>query len=327
MLRTALHSVELRARNFLLLERAEQAVRAMTADQHRAVQRYYQAALRRAVVADELTQSHNAVAALLLYREAAHLLIKAVVVSRDPAADLDALTVPAAWEALQELVAARRVPRLPAPVNEARQALSQTELLSFDDDSPEELLRKRTAAEGALRWLRTLVEPRTLRQVRVSRAGRIALTALLVVGAIIWAVSGMVRTPNLARRRPVTISERQPNSTAPVDNSGLVNGEIESTYGIHTTTRAPWVMVDLQSVHAISKVKIYNRADGWQDAGLPFILELSEDGSSFKEVDRRTQGFTASRPWVFNAGGRRARYVRIRSEKYIALAEIEVYGR
>jgi hypothetical protein len=84
-------------------------------------------------------------------------------------------------------------------------------------------------------------------------------------------------------------------------------------------------MVDLLASYKIDKVKIYNRADGWFDDGLPLSLEFSEDGATFTEVNKRTEGFTSRAPWTFEAKGAKTRYVRVRSPKYVALTEIEVY--
>jgi len=42
----------------------------------------------------------------------------------------------------------------------------------------------------------------------------------------------------------------------------------------------------------LGKIKLYNRGDGWfDDALLPLTLELSENGTDFVVVDRRTTSF------------------------------------
>ena len=56
-----------------------------------------------------------------------------------------------------------------------------------------------------------------------------------------------------------------------------------------------------------------------------FFLEISVDGTRFTELGRRTEHFSASDPWVAPGRGLPARYVRIRSDQYVTLTEIEVH--
>jgi hypothetical protein len=88
-------------------------------------------------------------------------------------------------------------------------------------------------------------------------------------------------------------------------------------------------MVDLQASRGIKDIVIYNRGDGWFDEGLPFVLELSENGKDFTEVARRSETFSQDHPWTYTAPtGLHARYVRVRAPHvgYVALSEIEVHG-
>jgi hypothetical protein len=193
--------------------------------------------------------------------------------------------------------------------------------------SPEELLSKRPAVEATIEWLRELVEPRSLAEIRATRALRLVGLVALVLVLLGWLIVRVTRPVNIALGKPVTVSEPHPASTAPVDNSGLTNGDIEASYGIHTNTATQgtaWVTIDLQAPVKISKVKVFNRADGWFDDGLPLSLEFSEDGTNFTEVDRRAETFSSRAPWVFAAKGATTRYVRVKSPKYVALTEIEI---
>jgi hypothetical protein len=304
-------------RDSLLLERAERRVRSLGPTRQALVRKYFDAALRRSVVADDLTDDSGVAAALVLYCNAAPLITAAVVTSFDPEAPQDGAPPEALWDALAALAKAGRLPPLPPELEEARRILTPAGRLAYDEVSPDELRRQHAVVKDALRWLRDQVEPRTLREIRVSRGVRLVL--------FVRAVSGLFAPPNIALHKKVTISQRLPISVAPADNSGLVNGEIESSYGIHTAVGAAWVMIDLGQVFPIADVVVHNRADGWYDEGLPFMLELSEDGTHFTELERRTQHFSASDPWVAEAHGRRARYVRIRSDHYVTLTEVEVH--
>jgi hypothetical protein len=323
----------MRAARFLdwfLLEDVERQVRSRRSEQQAVVGRYHRAAARRAAIAAELSDTNGIASSMLLYRDAARLFIVAAVTAHDVAADPRALLADtdSPWEALAGLARRAAIAAPPPEVEAARKILDAAhEPLVFDESAPEQLLAQWTTIRRAVAWLRALVEPRTLRRIRVERTLRIAIPGAVVVAALAFVVWNLGAPPNLALHRPVSISARYPGSLAPADNSGLVNGRIESAYGIHTKLGGGWVMVDLQEIYQLSKIKIFNRADGWFDAVLPLRLELSEDSLKWKEVGRRTTTFTASTPWVFEAQGARARFVRLTSDNYVALTEIEIFGK
>ena len=318
-----------RARDQFLLEDVEREVRSRRPEQQALVGSYHRAAARRAGVADDLADARSMASSMLLYRDAVRLFIAAAVTARDVAADPRALLADtdSPWEALKGLSRRAAIGELPREVEAARKILDSVhEPLVFDESAPEQLLAQRATIKEAVAWLRGLVEPRTLRRIRAERILRLSMLGAVIAAVLALVVSNLVRAPNLALEKPVTSSSRHPASVAPTDNSGLVNGHIESAYGIHTNVGGGWVMVDLQDVYRLSKIKIYNRADRWLDAGLPMRLELPEDGRQWKEVERRTTTFTATSPWVFQAQGVRARFVRLASDNYVALTEVEVFG-
>jgi hypothetical protein len=322
-------TLQARARDLFLLERAERVVRAFTPEQHAAVRKHYDAAQRRASVADDLSDDRNVAVAYVLYREAVTLLIAAVLASRDAGrADLEGLRASTAFDALTDLASAGSIPPLPSFVVAARTLLSEDEPLAFDRRASEDLLSQRKTVESTLRWLQELIEPRSLNEIRATRAVRLFMIVALVTCVVGWLVVRTTRPVNIALGKPVTISQKHPVSTAPADNSGLVNGDIETSYGVHTTGAAAgafaWVVVDLLQPTSFKRVKIYNRADGWFDECLPVTLEFSDDGTNFTLADQRATGFTARSPWVVEVKGAKARYVRVRSNSYLALTEIEI---
>jgi hypothetical protein len=318
-----------RARDLLLLQRAEVAARALTPAQIALCTRYHRASQRRSDVADRLREGHNAVAALRLYREAFELAAVAVAIARDgnanPEVNPDTILGPAAYDTLVELARAGKIPPLPASLQQVGPRLCETNPMVFDADTTDELLVERDNAAAALSWLQPLGRVRSLERVRMDRALILTIGSLAVVGVLAFAGMSLFGRNNLALHRPVTASGRHPVSHAPADNSGLVNGEIESTYGIHTNRGNAWVQIDLDGEHPISRVVVYNRADGWLDDALPLTLEMSEDGKTFAEVGKRLSTFTSTSPWVFEAQGRRASAIRFRSSTYIALSEVKVY--
>ena len=311
-------------RDWFLLEGPERRIRSLPEERQHLVRKYHEAGTRRVIVADELTDDTGLVPALVLYRDAAGFLTAAAVAAADPSATPDT-SLDGSWGALATLVSSGRIPAPPAALAEARAILSASDPMTFDEATPETLRTWHTTVKDALRWLRGQVEARTLRQLQVSRVVRLAIAAGVVL-FLLWRCVGWLFAPtNIALHKKVTISARFPASVAPVDNSGLVNGEIESNYGIHTAVGAAWVMIDLGAVHPIREVVVHNRADGWYDEGMPFFLEVSVDGKHFTELGRRTQHFSASDPWVAPGRGQPARYVRIRSDQYVTLTEIEVH--
>jgi F5/8 type C domain len=318
-------------RDLLLLESAERKVRAFAPAQQQTIRSLFEAATMRSAVADDLTDAHNTVPALILYREAAELFILALLVSRDPSLDIEAVEAGGVWKQLADLAEKGDLGPLPPSFEEATTVLRPMKgRLALDELSPEELAAKRALVETTVGWLRGLLEPRSLRDLRWSRTFRITAAIAIVGALLVWGLSRIFSSPNIALNKPVSVSSRHPLSSAPPDGSGLVNGTIEPSYGIQTTKDASaWVMVDLQDIYKVSKVKVYNRGDGWFDEGLPFVLELSENGKDFTEVDRRTQSFSQISPWTYSAKGRAARYVRIRTPAsgYIALSELEVTGK
>jgi hypothetical protein len=328
---SALEAARRHLRDTFLLESAERAVRALAPARQKVVRTYYDAGKRRAAVADDLIDSSSIVAALVIYRDAAVPLIIALATAFDAAATPEGLADPAAaWAAVPALARAGAIPPLPAAVEEARRLLTAPGLLAFDELPAETQRAQHATVKAALQWIAERVESRTLDELRTSRRFRVGfgvagtLAVLLLV--VTWASRGLTQQTNVALHKKVTVSQRNPGSTAPADNSGLVNGDVESTYGIHTAGPAPWVMVDLGAVYAVTDVVVHNRADGWFDEGLPLTLELSEDGAHFVAVDHRSSRFSADKPWIFQAWGQPARFVRISSNNYVALTEVEVHG-
>jgi hypothetical protein len=313
-----------RLRDWLLLEGAERRVRALAPDRHALVRKHFEAGRRRASIADDLNDDASLPSAFPLYREAAALLVAAAALEADPATSAeDALAAP--WETLDALVRAGKVPPPPPAVAEARAALAPAPLLADDEAAPEALRARHLTVQSGVAWLRALSEPRTPGELRLARAVRVSVAALVVVVALVKIVSSLDVPTNLALHKKVTASSRHPASLAPADNGGLVNGEIEAGYGVHTGLSGA-VTIDLGAVFALGRVVVHNRADAWLDDGLPLTLELSEDGSTFSPLETRAAHFTASSPWVADANNRRARFVRVRSDRYVVLTEVEVFG-
>lgn len=323
-----LKSIASVARDALLLERPLARVATLSLDRQVAMRAYFDAATRLSATADQLTDEDGATAALILYREALSPLVVAVAMFRDPTYDPAAAGGGSPWETLNALASRGAIPPLPPHVAESKTILAAQGPLGFDEGTDGERLTKRRTVQTTVTYLHGLVEPRSVPELKADRLTRVAGLLIVLVLALGWVVYRAVSPVNIALHKPVSVSGRFSLSTAPVDGSGVVNGEIEPAYGIHTSLGSGWVMVDLQKAYRLSRVKIYNRADTLFDEGLPMTLEVSKDGVHFDLVDRRTTTFSASSPWVFAASSATplARFVRVASKNFVALTEIEAFG-
>jgi hypothetical protein len=162
---------------------------------------------------------------------------------------------------------------------------------------------------------------------------------LLIIGlcstAAVWI--GGSAPDNLARNGSVTMSSNcdilPDYSPFPAEASRLVDGKTDRGYDACTAKgRAPWIRVDLGLRAVVNRIVLVGRADCcWAADTLPLVVEVSEDGKEFTEIQRRTLPFTRDDPWTILLEQRIARIVRLRvdspsNRSQIVLTEIEVYG-
>jgi hypothetical protein len=311
----------------LLLKRPEAVVLGYAPGQQSAVARLYDAAMARLALTDETSDSKYAAAAVALHRETVRLLVAAVLLSRDASLQGASRDLGLNVGKLEELTRSEGLPAMPAGCLEALTMLDTPDLLSFDRLSPRQAAAYRGEVEALIGWLRRQVEPRSLREIWVTRVARLALASLIVLGLVGWALGTLLAPKNLALNKPVTLSSQFPGSPTP---EGATDGRIVSPFQACTAIEAdPWMMVDLGSVTKISKVVIHNRTDGHSADTVPLTLEFSNTGQDFRTVDYRNKAFTGSNPWVFTTKSGSARYVRIHGHPngYVVVTEIKVYGR
>jgi hypothetical protein len=329
MLQAAYKTFRERLRDFYILEPQRLAISDVSAAQRERLQAVVKAAMARSSVADDLVDPPHAVAAIVLYREAVTLLLLAVILKYDSAPNVEGADAAMIVSEASRILHGGTISSPPAEVGAALGIVSDNQSLRIDLSGAEEQARTKFVLESAADWLRHRLDLRTSREIRRARlVGTLAGAAASVL-LLALLVALILRPTNLARNRPVQASSRAPQSLAPADGSGLVNGVKEHTYGIHTNNEnSPWVMVDLQSSYAITQIAVYNRGEGWFDESLPLVLELSENGRDFVEVSRRAENFSQEQPWIYASPGVRARYIRVRAPHvgYLALSEIEVNG-
>jgi hypothetical protein len=160
-------------------------------------------------------------------------------------------------------------------------------------------------------------------EVRSLAIRRRASVVALCLGAVLTVVVWSKSPRNVARGKPVTASSVRMGSA-----QALTNGAIEwGTFGLHTGSSGnEWAIIDLQKFYALEQAEIYARGEGRFEFNLPLLVELSADGSSFKQAGACTELFTQATPCVVDLHRVRARYVRV-SAPEVVLSEVEVYGK
>jgi hypothetical protein len=308
-------------REFFLLQAPERILTAYTPDQHRRVSEL------RAAGEARLSAGRGATSALIacvLLRDAVMLLLRARALARNASLG-DAVALAEGALAIPELPRDPLDGRL-GDADRVREALATGDPLYLDRLDPAARARLRIALERAAAALRKSVEARTLVHVRAQRWGRLAAIAVLVLYAAWLGVRRRIVPVNVAIGKPVLVSSYKVN---PPDGHELVDGRPGFTFAVETNVEeSPHVVIDLLADYAIGRMAIHNRADGWWDDCLPLVVELSRDGKTYTELARRDTHFGFDAPWVIEASGRMARYVRVRVARrsYLALGRVEIFG-
>ena len=322
-------------REFFLQEKAQRAVSSRSADQETRIRDYVTAADARLAAAESLTGGDQVPAALILYRDGIVFTIRALLESRGK--DSAVPTTDGAFGALGSLIEAGDVPAAPDGFEAARTLLADPRPLAFDELPAGEALGKRAHVETTALWLRGLVDARSVRQVKWTRALRIGTFAIATIGIVAFGVTKIAGPKNIALGKPVQISSRRPqcppgSGEAGQPPSGLVDGTVSSAYDICTNFEVrPWVTVDLQETRKISKIVAYYRGDCcWGLYDLPAVVELSEDGTNYREVGRRTTAYSATDPWVIKLDRQPATFVRVRVDsnesRELVMTELEIFA-
>lgn len=320
------------AKEALLLREAE-AVARRVAPRHEKIRALADAAERRASAA----RTVESVVAASLCRDAVLGFVIAHLIQEGKAEGEETVTTEQAWKALDAWKAAgtfspeaerglaalrpecfRVTPRIPA---EGAKGQLSDDVLEGDDIRHRELL----AATSAVR---RRVVARSVREIQIARALRLALLGLVAVALLAYAVVRIRAPKNLARGRLARASSA--SAGAPFhDPAAITNGEVEPAYALHTAEETnPWIEVELPRVERIAEVRIFNRGDAWARASMPLALELSDDGVHFHTVAATNEDVHGDVPWRVFLTNERARLVRVthQGRGYMALSEIEVYG-
>ncbi len=141
---------------------------------------------------------------------------------------------------------------------------------------------------------------------------------------------------NVARGKRATQSSLSPWSKIAdihADAMGAVNGTITGGYGFHTgEDETPWWMVDLETVQAITEVRLFNRLDvrhRARNVSIWFSRSLSEWQQVYKRREVTDFGGADGQPLcVIFATPQPARFVRVQLDErsLLHLDEVQVFG-
>lgn len=86
----------------------------------------------------------------------------------------------------------------------------------------------------------------------------------------------------------------------------------------------PWVQYDLGQPMEFSSMMIKNRQDGYAERAVPLVVEVSDDGKTFREVIRQDDEFSV---WEPEFDEQKARYVRLRAARktILHLEEVQIH--
>jgi hypothetical protein len=297
----------------LLLTRALARARAIPAEHADRARALGAAARRRAAAAAALRNDEQAIAALRLDQEAAGLALAAVLAQRGELGD-ETPPVSVLWSGAAAL--SDPPPNFPA----ACAILSNDDPVAADARGSVGALRARREIAPTLRWLLALAEPRSARELVVTRVFRVIALALCTAAAAWLALWLFVWPSNEALHKPVVMSSlvRGAAPTATLTD-GAESGEASTT----VRQADPWARIDLMNHVAIESVRVHVRAE----TSRPLLLEVSDDDRKFTEVARRIDAVGTGR-WRVVLGKKRARFVRLRhpGEGVLSVSEIEVWG-
>jgi hypothetical protein len=174
----------------------------------------------------------------------------------------------------------------------------------------------------AVRLLEAQERPyREVQQRLALRVVRLAVP-LLVLGCVLltaWLLAP--EKPNLAAGKPWRTS----SSYADCRPAQGICGGARTLILFHTKYEDnPWFEYDLGPDTRFSSLTIRNRGDGPPGRAVPLIVEVSDDGQSYREIARREHEFDVWRP---SFSTQQARFLRLRvpHPTYLHLEEVKVH--
>jgi hypothetical protein len=243
----------------------------------------------------EVQRQSSAPTMWLLYRQCARLSLQALTRDGQPARWSDAAVrhaeAPAAAQAafLDDLLVEKAVP---SPLTD--------EALRLERWRADTLLR--SASEVVARVA-------TLRTWRLMALIVLGALALVSAGAGIALVQRITTPIDLAAGHPWSASSKQLDCNPDAE---LCGGVKTRSFFFTKEEDQPWYKIDLEAPKQISSVTIVNRQDNVLDRAVPLVVELSDDGNTWRQVARRDEVFST---WRARFSTQTARWVRLRVDK------------
>jgi hypothetical protein len=174
----------------------------------------------------------------------------------------------------------------------------------------------------AVRALERQEAPRqAVERLRALRWIRLAIIPLLGMCLALTTLAFLPEKPNLAKDKPWRTS----SSAAQCDPKQGMCAGVRTLILFHTNyENNAWFEYDLGAPLRFSSMTIRNRSDGESERAVPLIVEVSNDGTTYREVARRNTDFAQ---WKPDLGPQEARYVRLRVPRptYFHLEEVKIH--
>ena len=322
--RATLVSMLADVREFFLLRHARARSAAVAPERAPSARSFEAAGLTELHGADASWAAGKPSPALHLYREAASLLARALLISVGESAEAAEAAPADLFAALSRALSSSRdaTPLSAESIARLGTLLTTTglELESFARFGSGSELRQ---FGEAVHWLAAQLELRTPFAIGLRQAQRVGI-ALLVLGVLAASLGAKLFQP-----RDLALHKSVKSSSAAYDTqpSAAVDGIRYGQLGFHSgSEHGPWLVVDLERVTAVHEVRVYGRAECCYDQSIPLALEASDDGVTFHELARRTEPFTQYEPWIVRLATD-ARFVRLRTRRQsvLVLSELEIY--
>jgi hypothetical protein len=319
------NTVRSEIREILLLEHAEQNSAKLTEGQRMTARAFAEAANSRLTVARDIRGTSQTPVALDLYRAGSFFYTLAVLAAKEQSLDVAALTPDAAYRKLDEVLEHDGT-NPPGEFARVKPFLLSTDPLGADRMPADRTDQSAQELERTTRWLSRLFDIRSPKELRAARVLRVSGVAAALLALLVMVGVWLFSPKDIAKGRPATSSGPPQYSTTP---AGAVDGSTSGQFGFHSALEDnPWLAVDLGRRYAIERVKVYGRGDGPFDQSVPLALEVSDDGTTYKQVAERTEAFSVADPWIVKPQGLVAQFVRVHTlrHSFLVLGEVEVYG-
>ena len=232
------------------------------------------------------------------------------------------LPEPAALAALRREAVRLATQALPstalADTGEGRLWLNQLMERGLDEVPPGEVAPFLSVAREAHRRALETLETDVREEQSLARRQQLALGTFVVTICLVASIVGRVMMIHAA---PVDLAAGRPFTQSsvwavchPEQNEC---GRFPTRVLFHTLSeRSPWFQIDLGAPTSFSSATIVNRQDMGMPLAVPLVVEVSDDGKTFREVARRNEVFSI---WEATFAPQTARYFRARVDRLSTL--------